>query len=268
MITKCKCIEREKDKNGNIIRYKLLYINGVCKLFFPNELKELIRTNQLEVTNLTLTNDNRLIEKKEKVINNKNKPKLTLEQMRRICALNGLNNDIYSAYDEYGNKLPIDWFFREKVYFPCIIGNKVITKFTNEYKVMLKAKEIILPSTITEIDEWAFTFNTNLEKITIPNSITKIDTQTFAHCTKLKELTVPNSVAEIGEYAFMNCVSLEKIKLPTNLKEIKRGWLFDCRSLKQIIVPKKIKHLIISNIDEILGEILKRNIANIEFIYI
>jgi len=49
------CIERYKDKNGIIVGYKLKAINGDTIEFKPEQVKHFIKTNQLEVMNLTLT---------------------------------------------------------------------------------------------------------------------------------------------------------------------------------------------------------------------
>ena len=61
---KAKCIEKIRDKNNHIIGYTII---GNDKKPIPvksEKLKEVIRSGQLEVVNLTLTSDNRLIDKK------------------------------------------------------------------------------------------------------------------------------------------------------------------------------------------------------------
>ena len=62
----CKCIEKFKDANGKIYGYKLQDINGGTIDVVPKELKEAIKSKQVEVINLTLTSDNRLIDNKNK----------------------------------------------------------------------------------------------------------------------------------------------------------------------------------------------------------
>lgn len=60
-----KCIEKLRDKNNHIIGYKLIDKNNNEVLVKAEKLKEIIRSKQLEVINLTLTSDNRLIDKKQ-----------------------------------------------------------------------------------------------------------------------------------------------------------------------------------------------------------
>ena len=62
---KVKCIEKIRDKNNHIIEYKLIGNNNDIKTLKYNELKKHIRSGQIEVINLTLTSDNRLIDKKQ-----------------------------------------------------------------------------------------------------------------------------------------------------------------------------------------------------------
>ena len=61
---KAKCIEKIRDKNNHIIGYKIIGNDKKPMPVKPESLKKAIRSGQLEVTNLTLTSDNRLIDKK------------------------------------------------------------------------------------------------------------------------------------------------------------------------------------------------------------
>lgn len=61
---KAKCIEKIRDKNNHIIGYKLIDKNKNEVLVKSAKLKEAIRLGQLDIINLTLTSDNRLVDKK------------------------------------------------------------------------------------------------------------------------------------------------------------------------------------------------------------
>ena len=60
-----KCIEKIRDKNNHIIGYKLVDKSNNEVLVKAEKLKEVIREKQVDVINLTLTYDNRLIDKKQ-----------------------------------------------------------------------------------------------------------------------------------------------------------------------------------------------------------
>ena len=61
----CKCIEKVRDKNNVIVEYRLCDSNNMCLTIKPNQLKTAMKSNQIKVTNLKLTEDNRLIDNKQ-----------------------------------------------------------------------------------------------------------------------------------------------------------------------------------------------------------
>ena len=63
---KVKCLEKLRDKNGAIVGYRILSQYGTIREFESKYVKEMIRTGEWEVINLTLTSDNKLIDKKDK----------------------------------------------------------------------------------------------------------------------------------------------------------------------------------------------------------
>lgn len=65
-----KCIEKFRDNSGKIIGYRLQDINGSITDMFTDNVKEMMRSKQLEVVNLTLTSDNRLVDTSEKQLQN------------------------------------------------------------------------------------------------------------------------------------------------------------------------------------------------------
>ena len=60
---KVKCIQKFRDKNNIIIGYRIVDQNGNMKDVSSESLKQVIQQGRLEVVNLTLTSDNRLIDK-------------------------------------------------------------------------------------------------------------------------------------------------------------------------------------------------------------
>lgn len=60
-----KCIQKFRDKNNHIYGYRLQDINGQTQDFKPENLKQAIINKQINVINLTLTSDMRLVDKSE-----------------------------------------------------------------------------------------------------------------------------------------------------------------------------------------------------------
>ena len=66
-----KCIEKFRDKNNHIYGYRLIDLNGQTQDIQSDNLKRAIQNGQINVVNLTLTSDNRLVDKTEKQPNDK-----------------------------------------------------------------------------------------------------------------------------------------------------------------------------------------------------
>ena len=65
-----KCIEKLRDKNNKIYGYKLQDLNQQTRNITSGILKDAIRRGEIDVVNLKLTADNKLIDRKEQDINN------------------------------------------------------------------------------------------------------------------------------------------------------------------------------------------------------
>ena len=71
--------------------------------------------------------------------------------------------------------------------------------------------ELVLPSDITKINQYAFQGCTGLTSVTIGNGVTSIDWYAFSGCTGLTSVTIGSGVTSIGLYAFSGCTGLTSI---------------------------------------------------------
>lgn len=65
MSIQCRCTQKHRDKQGKIYGYTLVDKDGKTVNMYSDALKDCIKNGTLEVTNLTLTDDNRLINKRD-----------------------------------------------------------------------------------------------------------------------------------------------------------------------------------------------------------
>ena len=72
-------------------------------------------------------------------------------------------------------------------------------------------KELIIPNSVTSIENYAFEGCSGLTSVTIPNSVTSIGSKAFRDCSGLTSVTIPNSVTSIGSEAFSGCSGLNKV---------------------------------------------------------
>jgi len=136
----------------------------------------------------------------------------------------------------------------ENVVFPSEYNGKKVTEiaelalkgFNNENDIV---KSIIIPSSVTHVDDGAFDWCSSLTSITIPNSVTQIGTGAFSGCSSLTSITIPSSVTHIGTAAFEYCSSLTSITIPSSITHIGTAAFSGCSSLTSITIPDSVKVL-------------------------
>ena len=96
---------------------------------------------------------------------------------------------------------------------------------------MSAIKSVIIPNTVTFIDNDAFYDCYALTSVTIPNSVKRIGNEAFEDCYGLTSVTIPNSVTGIGDNAFNGCSSLTSVTIPNSVTNIGKGAFSGCSSL-------------------------------------
>ena len=99
---------------------------------------------------------------------------------------------------------------------------------------------IILPHSVTAIDDKAFLYCFNLAEIIIPNSVVSIGNLAFCGLRRLRAICIPRSVKIIGEHAFSGCINLEKICISEGVSIVKARAFYRCHSLSKVIVPNTV----------------------------
>lgn len=115
----------------------------------------------------------------------------------------------------------------------------------NDY-VFLNCKnllEIDIPDSVTDLGYSAFSGCESLTEINIPSGVTEISYSTFNGCSKLTEIAIPSDVTSIGSYAFSGCSSLTEITIPAGVTEIGDNAFSGCSSLTEIMIPSGIRVL-------------------------
>jgi len=71
-----------------------------------------------------------------------------------------------------------------------------------------------IPSTVTEIDSYAFMEVESLTSITFPNNLKKLGQYAFTRCDGIKTVSLPASLEDAGDAPFLGCFSLSSISIP------------------------------------------------------
>lgn len=118
-----------------------------------------------------------------------------------------------------------------------------VEKFTGQRGKNTTVKEIFLPSSVKEIDDYAFYQCTAMKKINLEN-VAQIGEYAFGYCSSLEEVTLKQSKTDFTRmegFAFAYCTSLRKIDLSKILlANIPEGFCYKCTSLKTILWPPNV----------------------------
>lgn len=114
--------------------------------------------------------------------------------------------------------------------------------FYNPQTANTTLKRVILPATVTAIEEAAFANCRALETIDTENALS-IGKWTFENCVSLRNLRVGEKMETIYDSAFMNCTALGTINIPGSVQTLGR-WLFQgCESLETITLNEGLREL-------------------------
>ena len=81
--------------------------------------------------------------------------------------------------------------------------------------------------------------NQKIESYIIPNSVTDIGNSAFSDCSSLSNIVIPDSVTAIGNFAFWGCSSLSNIVIPDSVTAIGDYAFYYC-SLSNIVIPDSV----------------------------
>lgn len=103
-------------------------------------------------------------------------------------------------------------------------------------------KNIVIPETVTTIEEGAFINSRSLKTITIPAGVTTLGDGIFYN-SGISNVVISEGLTIIGERMFMGCDELTSVKLPDTIKEIRESAFSHCSNLKTITIPKAVKNI-------------------------
>lgn len=141
---------------------------------------------------------------------------------------------------------------------------------TRAFSGNVRLSKVVMPNTITTIEEGAFSDCSNLTSVAMedveclyvqsgafancillgniifPQGLTLIDEYAFSGCTSLKSVKLPRSCEIMGETAFMNCYGLEKADIGYAGRYLASAFI-GCSNLTEICVAPSNEFLRVSS---------------------
>lgn len=103
-------------------------------------------------------------------------------------------------------------------------------------------REVSLPTNLKKIGERAF-FNCPLQTLVLPDTIQEIKDEAFSWCNQLQSVTLSDGLVTLGDGAFRYCSSLQKIVLPDSLISVGERAFAYCQNLKEITIGESLEEI-------------------------
>ena len=153
-----------------------------------------------------------------------------------------LKSDEEYALDD--SSLSKQWYLGDNTITKVVIPEGVKTIGAYAFASLTALEEVVLPSTLTQIEYGAFYGCTKLTKITFSgeNNLKIINKYAFEQCDLKGTLDLPSAYV-ISDYAFAGNRNLKEVNLPKTLQTIGAYAFGGCQSLTDInIAADKVKY--------------------------
>ena len=123
------------------------------------------------------------------------------------------------------------------------IGTKIICEEAFRWSKFIGCRSLtslVIPDSVTNIGDYAFSGCRSLTDIVIPDSVTRIGDGAFRGCKSLTDIVIPNSVTSIGDNAFEYCFSLSNLVIPDGVTSIEDNAFEGCYSLSSVVIPDSV----------------------------
>lgn len=104
-------------------------------------------------------------------------------------------------------------------------------------------RRVLLPDTLTLIEEDAFREAVNLQRIRIPKQVGLIGKNAFCGCTALKKISWDALTEVVSEGMFAGCTSLSEVHLPVGIDSIDDGAFAGCTALETVYLPASLERV-------------------------
>lgn len=119
-------------------------------------------------------------------------------------------------------------------------GYALVVSIVEAFKYNTTINRIILPDSVTTIDDYAFSYCSNLTTVEVGNNLTKIGANAFYCCSSLKTIDLGQNLISVGNLAFGSCEALTKIDLGEKLTSIGPKAFYYCSSLTEFTLPSTV----------------------------
>lgn len=122
------------------------------------------------------------------------------------------------------------------------------------FKALKGIKKMVIPKTVNEITNCAFSGMRSLEKVTIPSGVKNLSRSLFYGCRKLKTVQLPKKLRKFDKTVFLDCPSVKTIKISkaNRVISVKNGAVLSKDGTKLLwVLPTRKKYTIPGSVNTI-----------------
>ncbi len=98
-----------------------------------------------------------------------------------------------------------------------------------------KAKSVNIPESVNKVCEYAFAGNTSVEEVIVPKTVTEIENCAFEKCENLKKLQLTDGLTTVGRGIVVCCNKLEELVIPGTVHSMESMAFAQC-GIKNLVV--------------------------------
>lgn len=152
-----------------------------------------------------------------------------------VYSVNGSNEVTITGYTGPGGNVTV----------PNTLGGHPVKNFGNGQSVFgwlnNSVTNVVLPSSVTAIGDYAFAWSTSLTQLSLPSGLTSIGNGALKN-TAISALQIPQSVTSIGIFAFASCPNLTSLDWPAGVTTIPDS-AFSGSGLTQFTIPATVTRI-------------------------
>jgi hypothetical protein len=129
------------------------------------------------------------------------------------------------------------------VIIPGTTNGLPVTSIGNTAFQYRNVTSVTIPSSVTNIGNYAFYWCNYMTNVTIGTNVTSIGNNAFNNCLILTGVTIPNRVVSLGSYAFLWCNSMTNVTIGTNVASIGPQAFANCTKLTSVAIPGSLTNI-------------------------
>ena len=164
-----------------------------------------------------------------------------------------LKNDEFGFYVINQNELMVTAYFGDgkDVVIPDTFEGKSVSIIGHSVFNRAGLTSVEIPDTVTEVQDYAFAFNSDLKSVKLSKNLKVMGTNVFFSCRALESIELPATLKKIGPYAF-SASGIKSVEIPQSdtLTSLGQYVFYQCPNLTEVTLPATVTNIADDTFDD------------------